>query len=58
MPEAGVLVVIIIVAAALAVAGLPALSVFVLMAEAVSLGIRLLVRLRRRVSGHTRAAEA
>ena len=46
-PEAGVLIVIIIVAAVLAIAGLPAASVILLIAEATSLGTGLLLRLRR-----------
>ncbi|MGP3992052.1 hypothetical protein [Streptomyces sp. 3N207] len=44
--ETVVLVVIVIVSALLAVAGFPALSVVALVAEAASLGVRLLYRLR------------
>ncbi|MEU6102759.1 hypothetical protein [Streptomyces flaveolus] len=54
MPEAVVLIVIIIVAGALAAAGWPVLSAVVLVLEALSLGRRLLVRLRR--SRHTDTA--
>ncbi|MEV2255857.1 hypothetical protein AB0I94_35770 [Streptomyces sp. NPDC050147] len=56
-PEAVVLVVVIVVAAALAAVGLPAVSVLVLVLEAVSLG-RLLVRLRRGRTAALRAAQA
>ncbi|MBQ0887862.1 hypothetical protein KBZ94_23540 [Streptomyces sp. RM72] len=47
MPEAVVLIVITIVAGTLAAAGWPAISAAVLVLEALSLGRRLLVRLRR-----------
>ncbi|MER5584782.1 hypothetical protein ABT090_24515 [Streptomyces asoensis] len=49
---------IIVIAAVLAIAGLPAISVLVLIAEALSLGMRLLVRLRRDSLEQARAAEA
>lgn len=45
-PEAVVLIVIVVVAAALAAAGLPAASVALLIAEAGTLGLRLLRQLR------------
>ncbi len=57
-PEAAVLIVIIIVAAVLACVGLPAVSVLVLVVEAVSLGLRLLARLRRGRAVAVRAAQA
>ncbi|MFS0697826.1 hypothetical protein [Streptomyces nitrosporeus] len=57
-PEAAVLIVIIIVAGVLAVAGLPTVSVLVLVVEAVSLGRRLLVRLRRDRVAAVRPAQA
>jgi hypothetical protein len=57
-PEAGVLVVIIIIAGVLAVAGLPAVSVLVLIAEALSLGTRLLARLRHGGTEQAQAAKA
>ncbi|MFG2593654.1 hypothetical protein [Streptomyces sp. NPDC048438] len=57
-PEAAVLIVIIIVAAVLAAVGLPAVSVLVLVLEAVSLGRRLLVRLRRARAAAVRPAQA
>jgi hypothetical protein len=45
-PEVGVLIIIVIVAALLAAAGHQIISVIVLIAEAVSLGVRLVLRLR------------
>ncbi|MFF1519730.1 hypothetical protein [Streptomyces sp. NPDC058305] len=50
------LIVIIIVAAALAVAGLPTASVAVLLAEAGALGVACVVRLRGAASGDSAAA--
>ncbi|WP_210582089.1 hypothetical protein [Streptomyces sp. GESEQ-4] len=57
-PEASVLIVIVIVAAVLAAAGLPTLSVLVLITEALSLGTCLLLRLRRNDAERARTAEA
>ncbi|MEV7252593.1 hypothetical protein [Streptomyces cyaneofuscatus] len=57
-PEAAVLIVIIIVAAVLAAAGLPTVSVLVMVVEAVALGLRLLVRLRRDGAAAVRPAQA
>jgi hypothetical protein len=56
-PEAGVLIVIVIVAAVLATAGLPTASVILLIAEAVSLGTGLLLRLRRSGTDPAQVAE-
>ncbi|MFD9789246.1 hypothetical protein ACFWXZ_28390 [[Kitasatospora] papulosa] len=47
-----------LVAAVLAAAGLPAVSVLALVVEAVSLGLRLLVRLRRDRAVAVRPAQA
>ncbi|MGA5430721.1 hypothetical protein ACPCVL_28480 [Streptomyces koyangensis] len=49
---------IVIIAAALALAGLPTASVLVLIAEILSLGVRLLVRLRGTSADQTQASEA
>ncbi|MGP4009872.1 hypothetical protein [Streptomyces sp. 4N124] len=49
---------IVIVAAVLAAAGLPTLSVLVLITEALSLGTCLLLRLRRNDAERARTAEA
>ncbi|MFF8097927.1 hypothetical protein [Streptomyces sp. NPDC016675] len=58
VPEAAILIVIIIVAGALAAAGWPALSAAVLVLEALSLGRRLLARLRRTPTATARPAQA
>ncbi|MFE1521330.1 hypothetical protein ACFW9I_31600 [[Kitasatospora] papulosa] len=57
-PEAAVLIVIIIVAAVLAAAGMPTVGVLVLVLEAMSLGRRLLVRLRHGRATAVRHAQA
>ncbi|MFI1726409.1 hypothetical protein [Streptomyces sp. NPDC020489] len=56
-PEAGVIVIIVIVAATLAVLGLPTASVILLITEAASLGTGLLLRLRRSGTASAQPAE-
>lgn len=56
-PEAGLVIIIVIVAATLAALGLPTASVILLITEAASLGTGLLLRLRRRGTDSAQAAE-